>query len=85
MGAAIAVGIANLKKISSTTYQSKSIDKTNPSQASGQGTMQSFAPRMSTLNTNDALTQNRKVFVTEGDITRTQRRVSNNQSISVVE
>jgi hypothetical protein len=85
MGAAIAVGIANLKKISSTTYQSKSVDKTNPSQASGQGTMQSFAPRMSTLNTNDALTQNRKVFVTEGDITRTQRRVSNNQAISVVE
>jgi len=85
MGAAIAVGIANLKKISSTTYQSKSIDKTNPSQASGQGTMQSFAPRMSTLNTNESLTQNRKVFVTEGDITRTQRRVSNNQAISVVE
>jgi hypothetical protein len=56
-----------------------------PSQASGQGTMQSFAPRMSTLNTNESLTQNRKVYVTEGDITRTQRRVSNNQSISVVE
>jgi len=85
MGAAIAVGIANLKKISSTTYQSKSIDKTNPSQASVQGTMQSFAPRMSTLNTNESLTQNRKVYVTEGDITRTQRRVSNNQAISVVE
>jgi len=85
MGAAIAVGIANLKKISDTTYQSKSTSGSNPSQASGQGTMQSFAPRMSTLNTNESLTQNRKVFVTEGDITRTQRRVSNNQAISVVE
>ena len=51
----------------------------------GQGQMQSFAPRQSTLGLNDALTQNRKVFVTEGDITRTQRRVSNNQAISVVE
>jgi len=84
-GAAIAFGLANLKKISSTTYQSKSTNGSNPSQASGQGTMQSFAPRMSTLNTNESLTQNRKVFVTEGDITRTQRRVSNNQAISVVE
>jgi len=84
-GAAIAFGLANLKKISSTTYQSKSTSGSNPSQASGQGTMQSFAPRQSTLGLNDSLTQNRKVFVTEGDITRTQRRVSNNQAISVVE
>jgi hypothetical protein len=84
-GAAIAFGLANLKKISSTTYQSKSVDKTNPSQSSGQGTMQSFAPRQSNLNLNDSLTQNRQVYVTEGDITRTQRRVSNNQAISVVE
>ena len=85
MGAAYAVGIANLKKISSTSYQSKSVDKANPSQASGQGTMPSFAPRMSSLNQNESLTQDRKVYVTEGDITRTQRRVSNNQAISVVE
>lgn len=84
-GLALATGIAAVKKISDTQYQSKSVDKTNPSQASGQGQMQSFAPRMSTLNTNESLTQNRKVFVTEGDITRTQRRVSNNQAISVVE
>jgi hypothetical protein len=47
--------------------------------------MQSFAPRMSSLNQNESLTQNRKVYVTEGDITRTQRRVSNNKAISVVE
>lgn len=85
MGAAIAVGIANLKKISSTSYQSKSTPNSSPSQASGQGTMQSFAPRMSSLNQNESLTQDRKVYVTEGDITRTQRRVSNNQAISVVE
>jgi len=85
-GLSLAAGLVAVKKISDTTYQSKNPNASgSPSQASGQGTMQSFAPRMSTLNTNDALTQNRKVFVTEGDITRTQRRVSNNQAISVVE
>jgi tetrahydromethanopterin S-methyltransferase subunit G len=84
-GLALAAGLVAVKKISDTTYQSKTTDKSLPSQASGQGTMQSFAPRQSTLGLNDALTQNRKVFVTEGDITRTQRRVSNNQAISVVE
>jgi hypothetical protein len=84
-GLALAAGLVAVKKISDTTYQSKNASGSMPSQASGQGTMQSFAPRMSTLNTNESLTQNRKVYVTEGDITRTQRRVSNNQSISVVE
>jgi hypothetical protein len=84
-GLALATGIAAVKKISDTRFESKSVNGNTPSQQSGQGTMQSFAPRMSTLNTNDALTQNRKVFVTEGDITRTQRRVSNNKAISVVE
>ena len=85
-GLSLAAGLVAVKKISDTTYQSKNPNASaSPSQATGQGQMQSFAPRMSTLNTNDALTQNRKVFVTEGDITRTQRRVSNNQAISVVE
>ena len=84
-GLVLASGIAAVKKISDTKFESKSINGNMPSQQSGQGTMQSFAPRMSTLNTNESLTQNRKVYVTEGDITRTQRRVSNNQSISVVE
>jgi uncharacterized coiled-coil protein SlyX len=84
-GLVLASGIAAVKKISDTKFESKSVNGNTPSQQSGQGTMQSFAPRMSTLNTNESLTQNRKVYVTEGDITRTQRRVSNNQSISVVE
>jgi len=84
-GLALATGIAAVKKISDTRFESKSVNGNTPSQQSGQGTMQSFAPRMSTLNTNESLTQNRKVYVTEGDITRTQRRVSNNQAISVVE
>jgi hypothetical protein len=84
-GLSLAAGLVAVKKISDTTYQSKSTSGSSPSQASGQGTMQSFAPRMSSLNQNESLTQNRKVYVTEGDITRTQRRVSNNKAISVVE
>jgi hypothetical protein len=87
-GAALAIGLANVYKIQQMQYKSTmptSGGSTSAGRQNGQGTMQSFAPRMSTLNTNDALTQNRKVFVTEGDITRTQRRVSNNKAISVVE
>ena len=84
-GLSLAAGLVAVKKISDTTYQSKSTSGTSPTQTSGQGTMQSFAPRMSTLNTNDNLTQTQRVYVTEGDITRTQRRVSNNKAISVVE
>lgn len=84
-GLALAAGLVAVKKISDTQYQSKTTSGSTPSQSSGQGTMQSFAPRMSSLNQNESLTQDRKVYVTEGDITRTQRRVSNNQSISVVE
>ena len=84
-GLALAAGLVAVKKISDTTYQSKNASGSIPTQQSGQGTMQSFAPRQSTLGLNDSLTQNRQVYVTEGDITRTQRRVSNNQAISVVE
>jgi hypothetical protein len=87
-GAALALGLANVYKIQQTQYKSAMPSRSGGGaggRQNGQGQMQSFAPRMSTLNTNDALTQNRKVFVTEGDITRTQRRVSNNQAISVVE
>ena len=87
-GAALAIGLANVYKIQQMQYKSTMPTGGGASSAgrqNGQGTMQSFAPRQSTLGLNDALTQNRKVFVTEGDITRTQRRVSNNQAISVVE
>jgi len=84
-GLALATGIAAIKKISDTRFESKNVNGNTPSQSSGQGIMQSFAPRQSTLGLNDSLTQNRQVYVTEGDITRTQRRVSNNQAISVVE
>ena len=84
-GLSLAAGLVAVKKISDTTYQSKNPNAPSPTQQSGQGVMQSFAPRVSNISTNDTLTQNRQVYVTEGDITRTQRRVSNNKAISVVE
>ena len=85
-GTALAFGLANLKKISDTKYQSKSApSNAGGNRASGGGMQQMAAPRTSTLPTNEALTQERKVYVTEGDISRTQRRVSNNQNVSVVE
>ena len=84
-GLALATGIAAVKKISDTRFESKSVNGNVPNQTSGQGMMQSFAPRQSSFSMNDNLTQTQRVYVTEGDITRTQRRVSNNKAISVVE
>ena len=85
-GTALAFGLANLKKISDTKFQSKSTpSNAGGNRAGGGGVQQMAAPRASALPTNEALTQERKVYVTEGDISRTQRRVSNNQSVSVVE
>lgn len=86
-GAALAFGLANLKKISDTKFQSKSAPTGGGgNRAAGGGQMQQMAaPRMSSLGNGNELTQDRRVYVTEGDISRTQKRVSNNQSVSVVE
>jgi hypothetical protein len=85
-GAALAFGLANLKKISDTKFQSKSTPSAGGNRAAGGGEVtQMAAPRMSSLGNGNELTQDRRVYVTEGDISRTQKRVSNNQSVSVVE
>jgi len=85
-GLALAAGLVSVKKISDTKYQSKSASGGSmPSQSSGGGMQQMAAPRMSSLGNGNELTQDRRVYVTEGDISRTQKRVSNNQSVSVVE
>jgi hypothetical protein len=85
-GLALAAGLAAVKRISETKYQSKSASGGSmPSQSSGGGMQQMAAPRMSSLGNGNELTQDRRVYVTEGDISRTQKRVSNNQSVSVVE
>lgn len=85
-GLALAAGLSAVKKISDTKYQSKSTSGMNvPNQTNGGGMQQMAAPRMSSLGNGNELTQDRRVYVTEGDISRTQKRVSNNQSVSVVE
>jgi hypothetical protein len=86
-GAALAFGLANLKKISDTKFQSKSTPSAGGNRAAGGGggMQQMAAPNMSSLGNGNELTQDRRVYVTEGDISRTQKRVSNNQSVSVVE
>lgn len=86
-GAALAFGLANLKKISDTKFQSKTTPSAGGNRAAGGGggMQQMAAPRMSSLGNGNELTQDRRVYVTEGDISRTQKRVSNNQSVSVVE
>jgi hypothetical protein len=85
-GLALAAGLVAVKKISDTKFQSKNAQGGGiPTQSSGAGMQQMAAPRVSSLPTNEALTQQQRVYVTEGDISRTQKRVSNNQSVSVVE
>ena len=85
-GLALAAGLSAVKKISDTKYQSKYTSGMNvPNQTNGAGMQQMEAPRMSSLSNGNELTQDRRVYVTEGDISRTQKRVSNNQSVSVVE
>ena len=85
-GLALAAGLANVRKIQQTQYKS-SMPTSNKvgGQSSGAGMQQMAAPRMSSLGNGNELTQDRRVYVTEGDISRTQKRVSNNQSVSVVE
>jgi len=85
-GLALASGLAAVKRISETKFQSKNAQGGSmPTQSSGGGMQQMAAPRMSSLGNGNELTQDRRVYVTEGDISRTQKRVSNNQSVSVVE
>ena len=82
-GVAIAAGLARVAAIVRTQF-----NKQSPALASsggGSSTVQSFQVRSSSLpQTQDILSQNRQVYVLEGDITRTQRRVASNQSVSVL-
>ena len=85
-GLALAAGLANVRKIQQTQYKSSMPTSSKVGgQSSGAGMQQMAAPRMSSLGNGNELTQDRRVYVTEGDISRTQKRVSNNQSVSVVE
>jgi hypothetical protein len=81
--AAALFGVAQLAKIQKTKFNATSA----PSQSSGAGVPQMGAPRTtsSTLqNGGNNLTNQNRVYVTEGDITRTQNRVNDLQKVSVV-
>jgi hypothetical protein len=78
--AAVASGLARVAAIKRTEF-----NRSAPQTSFGQQSIQTATIRSSSLpQTNDILTQNRQVYVLEGDITRTQRRVASNQSVSVL-
>lgn len=79
---AAAFGIAKIATISRQQFNPNAT--TSPSVGSV-STAQTFnAPTTRLPQTQDILTQERRVYVLEGDITRTQRRVASNQSVSVL-
>jgi hypothetical protein len=76
-------GIAQLAKIKNTKFTSTSA----PNQSSGVGVPQTSAPRTTSTtlqNGGNNLTNENRVYVTEGDITRTQNRVNDLRKVSVV-
>jgi hypothetical protein len=79
---AAAFGIAKIATISRQQFNPNST--TSPSVGSV-STAQTFtAPTTRLPQGQDILTQERRVFVLEGDITRTQRRAATNQNVSVL-
>lgn len=82
-GLAAAFGAAQVAKLKATKFTTQ-----QPSQQSGGGVPQMSAPQTSSSllqqGGNEQLTQQQRVYVLEGDITRTQQRVSNNKKVSIV-
>ena len=82
-GLAGAFGVAQVAKLKATKFNTQ-----QPSQQSGGGVPQMSAPQTSSSllqqGGNEQLTQQQRVYVLEGDITRTQQRVSNNKKVSIV-
>ena len=79
---AAAFGIAKIATISRQQFNPNAT--TSPSVGSV-STAQTFnAPTTRLPQTQDILTQERRVYVLEGDITRTQRRAATNQNVSVL-
>ncbi len=82
-GLAGAFGVAQVARIKATKFNSQ-----QASQQSGGGVPQMSAPQTTSSllqqGGNEQLTQQQRVYVLEGDITRTQQRVSNNKKVSIV-
>jgi hypothetical protein len=79
--AAAAFGLAQIKKIGKTEYTSPNAPSASPMSGGG-------FPQMSAPTINSSLPQvngfEQRVFVTEGDISRSQARVGNTKRVSVV-
>ena len=82
-GLAGAFGAVQVAKLKATKFTSQ-----QPSQQNGGGVPQMSAPQTTSSllqqGGNEQLTQQQRVYVLEGDITRTQQRVSNNKKVSIV-
>lgn len=82
-GIASAFGVAQIAKLKATKFNSQ-----QPNQQSGGGMPQMSAPQTTSSllqqGGNEQLTQQQRVYVLEGDITRTQQQVSNNKKVSIV-
>jgi len=78
--AAVAAGLARIKQIASQQFSASS------SAASVSGAVGITAPTRTfqASQLGQDFTGDRRVYVTEGDITKTQRRVQNNQRVSVI-
>lgn len=80
--AAAAYGLAQIQQIRNQTFSGGQVPAPSPNQGAN---VPSVQVRSSSLpQTQDILATNRKVYVLEGDITRTQQRVASNQSVSVL-
>jgi hypothetical protein len=83
-GIAAAFGVAKIQQIRNQKYQGATTPPTGSVPNTG-GNLNSFtAPTTRLPQGQDILTQERRVYVLEGDITRTQRRAATNQNVSVL-
>lgn len=82
-GIAGAFGLAQVARLKATKFNSQ-----QATQQSGGGVPQMSAPQTTSSllqqGGNEQLTQQQRVYVLEGDITRTQQQVSNNKKVSIV-
>jgi hypothetical protein len=83
-GIAAAFGVAKIQQIRNQKYQGATTPPTGSVPSTG-GNLNTFnAPTTRLPQGQDILTQERRVYVLEGDITRTQRRAATNQNVSVL-
>ena len=83
-GVAIASGLARVAAISRTKFSPNSAPSSIAPSSSIGSTAGISVPTTRLPQTQDILTQERRVYVLEGDITRTQRRAATNQNVSVL-